>query len=159
MNKLFFIIATLAVVVLFTSASSNNEKSGVVGTAAGDFTVSNDDGQVSLRQLRGKYVLLTLWSSTDVVSRLDNIRCDRYAASSHSVERLSVNFDRSKALFNELVAADSLDVSTQYYCEREERSVFEQKWGTNQYNTYLISPSGAVVAVNPTNQEISRLVN
>lgn len=153
-------MVTLAVVVLFTSASSNNEKSGIVGTAASDFTVGNDDGQMSLKQLRGKYVLLTLWSSADVASRLDNIRCDRYAAISQSVERLSVNFDRSKALFNELVAIDGLDSSTQYYCERQARSVFEQKWGTDHhYNTYLISPSGTVVAVNPTNQEISRLVN
>ena len=102
-------MATLAVVMLFTSASSNNERSGIVGTSAADFTVGNYNGVVSLSQFRGKYVLLSLWSSTDVVSRLDNIRCDRFAAASQSVELLSVNFDRSKALFNELVAADGLD--------------------------------------------------
>ena len=153
-------MATLAVVMLFTSASSNNERSGIVGTSAADFTVGNYNGVVSLSQFRGKYVLLSLWSSTDVVSRLDNIRCDRFAAASQSVELLSVNFDRSKALFNELVAADGLDATTQYYCERRDRATFEKKWGTGQqYNSYLIGPSGAVVAVNPTNQEISRLVN
>ena len=160
MKKIFLIISTLAVVVLFSSASSNNEKGGLVGSAASDFTVSNDDGEVSLRQLRGNYVLLTLWSSADAVSRLDNIRCDRYVADATGVVQLSVNFDRSKALFNELVAADSLNTSTQYYCEYQARSAFNLKWGTGQhYNTYLINPSGTVVAVNPTNQEITRLVN
>lgn len=159
MKKLLFILATLAVVVMFTSAS-NNVKGGLVGSAASDFTISNDDGKVSLSQYRGKYVLLTLWSSADALSRLDNIRCDRYVAEVDGVVQLSVNFDRSKALFNELVATDGLDSSTQYFCESQDRSVFEQKWGTgHQYNTYLISPSGTVVAVNPTNREISRLVN
>ncbi len=152
-------MATLAVVMLFTSASSNNGKGGIVGKSAGDFTISNADGVMSLSQLRGKYVLLTLWSSADVVSRLDNIRCDRYATTSEKVVQMSVNFDRSKLLFDELVAADSLNTSTQYYCESQDRSIFEQKWGGNQqYNSYLINPSGTVIAVNPSNQEINRLV-
>ena len=152
-------MATLAVVMLFTSASSNNGKGGIVGKSAGDFTISNADGVMSLSQLRGKYVLLTLWSSADVVSRLDNIRCDRYASTSENVVPMSVNFDRSKLLFDELVAADSLNTSTQYYCERQDRSIFEQKWEANQqYNSYLINPSGTVIAVNPSNQEINRLV-
>ena len=152
-------MATLAVVMLFTSASSNNGKGGIVGKSAGDFTISNADGVMSLSQLRGKYVLLTLWSSADVVSRLDNIRCDRYATTSEKVVQMSVNFDRSKLLFDELVAADSLNTSTQYYCERQDRSIFEQKWEANQqYNSYLINPSGTVIAVNPSNQEINRLV-
>ena len=153
-------MATLAVVVLFTSASSNNAKGGIVGSAASDFTVVNNDGKVSLSQLRGNYVLLTLWSSADATSRLDNIRHDRYATSDDKVVMMSVNFDRSKALFDELVAADSLDTSKQYFCEQQQRSAFNQKWGTGQqFNTYLIDPSGTVVAVNPTNQEITRLVN
>ncbi len=149
----------LAVVVLFTSASSNNEKSGIVGTAAADFTIGNGDGVVSLSNYRGKYVLLTLWSSTDVTSRLDNIRHDRNATASATLVQMSVNFDRSQALFNELVAADSLDSSAQYYCEYKDRALFNEKWGASrQYNSYLISPSGTVVAVNPTDQEITRLV-
>lgn len=145
--------------MLFTSASGSNEKGGIVGTSAGDFTISNADGVMSLKQLRGKYVLLTLWSSADVVSRLDNIRCDRYATKSSSVVQLSVNFDRSRLLFNELVAADSLASSSQYYCERQDRSLFERQWGVSQqYNSYLISPTGTVLAVNPTNEELNRLV-
>lgn len=153
-------MVTLALVVLFTSASSNNEKSGIVGTSAADFTIGNYEGVVSLNQFRGKYVLLTLWSSADVVSRLDNIRYDRYAAKSADLVQLSVNFDRTKALFNELVTADGLDASAQYYCEYQDRSIFNEKWGASQqYNTYLISPSGTVIAVNPTSQDISRLVN
>lgn len=160
MKKLLFIMVTLAVVVLFTSASSNNEKGGIVGTHASDFTIGNDNGMMSLSQLRGKHVLLTLWTSADVVSRLDNIKYDRYVSKSTNVVQLSVNFDRSKALFDELVAADSLDTSGQYFCERQDRSIFEKKWGAGrQYNTYLINPSGTVVAVNPTDEEISRLIN
>ena len=149
----------MVLVMLFTSASSDKGKGGIVGTSAADFTVSNADGVVSLSQFRGKYVLLTLWSSTDIVSRLDNIGHDRDAAKAGNVVPLSVNFDRSRALFDELVAADSLETSAQYYCERQDRSVFEQKWGVKQqYNSYLISPSGTVLAVNPSSQELNRLV-
>ena len=159
MKKLLFVVVTLAVVMLFTSASSDNKKGGIVGSHASDFTIGNDDGMVSLSQLRGKHVLITLWSSADVVSRLDNIKYDRYISKSPNVVQLSVNFDRSKALFDELVAADSLNASGQYYCEVQDRSTFEKKWGIGkQFNTYLIGPSGNVVAVNPTDQEINRLV-
>ena len=160
MSKSFLLIATMAVVMLFTSASNNsNGKDGIVGRAASDFTVSNSQGTVRLSQLRGQYVLLTLWSSADALSRLDNIRHDRYASQPAGLVTLSVNFDRSEALFGELVAADSLDASTQYYCQAQDRAVFAQQWGTaRQYNSYLIGPSGTVIAVNPTSQEITRLV-
>lgn len=159
MKKFLFIMMTAAVLVMFTSASSNKEKDGIVGTHAADFTIGNDNGMMTLKQLRGKYVLLSLWSSADVVSRLENIRCDRYVSNQDRVQQVSVNFDRSRALFDELVAADSLDASTQYFCDRQDRSVFEKKWGSGkQYNTYLIDPSGTVIAVNPTNQDLSRLV-
>ncbi|MBR6490157.1 MAG: hypothetical protein IKT03_06445 [Muribaculaceae bacterium] len=159
MKKLVFMMMTVMVAVMFTSAGSNSGKSGILGTSAGDFTIGNDDGVINLKQLRGKYVLLSLWSSADVISRLENIKYDRLASKSADVVQLSVNFDRSRLLFDELVAADSLKASSQYFCEIQDRSVFEEKWGARQqYNTYLISPSGTVLAVNPSNDDLSRLV-
>jgi len=159
MKKFLFIMMTLAVVVMFTSASGNTGKDTIVGTAATDFTVGNASGIVSLNDMHGKYVLLTLWSSADVVSRLDNINYDRYVAGKSNVVQVSVNFDRTRALFDELVAADSLNASNQYFCDHQDRTVFEQKWGASyQYNTYLINPSGTVIAVNPSTEEVTRLV-
>lgn len=158
MKKLLFILSTLALVVMFTSANSNKNAS-MVGIAAGDFTIGNDEGVVSLKQLHGEFVLLTLWSSTDVDSRLENIKYNRYAAQSEKTVQLSVNFDRTKALFDELVKADSLDASSQYFCQIQDRSFFEERWGANKrYNTYLINPLGTIVAVNPSDDELSRIV-
>lgn len=159
MKKLFFIMVTLVAVLIFTSASTKTNGGSLEGTTATNFTIGNDDGVVNLTQFRGQYVLLSLWSSADIVSRLDNIRCDRYAAQSSAIKLMSVNFDRSRALFDQLVANDSLNASSQYFCDKQDRSVFEQHWGTTQQlNTYLINPKGVVVAVNPSNQELAAMV-
>jgi peroxiredoxin len=160
MKKFIFLTVTvLALVLIFTSASGNVATDSRIGTRAASFTIGNDSSVLTLNQLRGKWVLLTLWSSADAVARLDNMRYSRIARNNDKLVQVAVNFDRSRALFDEVVSADSLDLSSQYYCERQDRKQFDQKWGTaEQFNTYLIDSRGVVVAVNPGDKELQAAI-
>jgi len=159
MKKFVFVIVTLLLMVIFTSASGSVSSDSRVGNRAANFTIANGDNAVSLNQFRGKYVLLTFWSSADAVARLDNMKFGRFAALNDKVVQLSVNFDRSRALFDEVVEADNLDITAQFYCEKQDRKQFEQKWGTlTQFNTYLIDARGMVLAVNPSEKDLLQAI-
>ena len=72
---------------------------------------------------------------------------------------MGVNFDRSKALFREVVSLDSLAVSSQFFCEIQDRPSFEKRWGSiDKPCTFLINGKGVIVAVNPTIKEIETAI-
>ena len=159
MKKIIYLVVTIVLVLAFTSARSTVTTDSRIGTKAPNFTIGNDSNVVTLNKFAGKYVLLTVWSSASAQSRLDNMRYNRLARATAGLEQLSVNFDRSRALFAEVVAADSLDASTQYYCEAQDRKTFEEKWGSHdQYNTFLINTRGVVVAINPGEKELAAAI-
>ena len=152
-------MVTCVLVLISTSASSNVSSDSRIGTRSANFTIGNDDNVVTLNQFRGKMVLLTFWSSADAVARLDNMRYNRLTRQNDKLVQLAVNFDRSRALFEEVVYADSLDTSSQFFCELQDRKPFEQKWGTSeQFNTYLIDSRGVVIAVNPSDKELLKAI-
>lgn len=160
MKKVYYLIATLVLVIIFASASSNISSDSRIGNAAPNFTIGNNDEVVTLNQFRGKYVLLNIWSSADAESRLENMRLNKMVAGSDKVVQMAVNFDRSRALFSEVITADSLDISGQFYCEVQDRAQFHKKWGTDDqsYCTFLINDKGVVVAVNPSIKELAKVV-
>lgn len=157
MKHFCYLIVTLVLVALFTSESSTINSDSRLGTTAPNFTIGNEEDVVSLKQFRGKYVLLSIWSSADANSRLANMKFNKMAQSNDKLVQLSVNFDRSRALFGEIVAADSLDTSSQYFCETQDRNAFKQKWGiADNYCTFLINTKGVVIAVNPSEKELAK---
>lgn len=58
MSKSLFTIATLAILLVFTSAYYTTPADGRVGYQAPSLTVDNQAGSISLSQLRGKYVVV-----------------------------------------------------------------------------------------------------
>lgn len=156
MKKFIFLMTTLVLVLIFTSASGTVATDSRIGAKASSFTIGNDSSVVTLSQFRGSYVLLSFWSSADAISRLDNMRYSKLAQGNDKLELVAVNFDRSRALFDEVVLADSLDTSCQYFCESQDRKQFDKSWGTSeQFNTYLIDRRGVVIAVNPSDNELT----
>lgn len=146
----------MCVVLVFTSSRSTLSSDSRVGTHASNFSISNEDRVVELAQFKGKFVVLNMWTSADALTRLENIQLDRMARSNGKFVHLAVNFDRSKALFREVVTIDSLDVASQFFCENQDRRAFEKKWGKiSEPCTFLINADGVIVAVNPTASEIN----
>ncbi len=155
MKKFVCLFVTLCVVLVFTSSRTTVSNDSRVGTRAANLSIGNETNVVELSQFSGKYVVLNMWTSADAITRIENIELNKIARNNDKVVHMGVNFDRSKALFKEVMSLDSLEVSSQYFCELQDRPEFEKKWGSiDKPCTFLINGKGVIVAVNPTLNEI-----
>lgn len=158
------IIVIFAALLGFGSASTSNAVDGKVGSLAPMFKVERADTTVALDDMKGKWVLLNFWSSSDAGSR---IACKEYTeleqnlASGNSGERfhlLSVNIDRSERLFREIVRRDGLSAKSQFYIENGHADKLVRDYHLESgLNSYLIDPSGRIVAKNPTAHQLIEL--
>jgi peroxiredoxin len=159
MKKLVFLLLTLGVVMFFTSSRTTISSDSRVGTKAPDLSIANETSVVELDNYKGKFVVMNMWTSADAITRIENIELNKLARDNDKLVHLAVNFDRSKALFMEVLALDSLDVSSQYFCEHQDRPSFQKRWGSIDHPcTFLINGDGVIVAVNPTIDEINKAV-
>lgn len=159
MKKFVCLLITLCVVLVFTSSRTTISNDSRVGTKASNFSIGNEENVVELEQYRGKFVVLNMWTSADAVTRLENIELNKIAHNNPQIVHMGVNFDRSKALFREVVSLDSLAVSSQFFCEIQDRPSFEKRWGSiDKPCTFLINGKGVIVAVNPTIKEIETAI-
>lgn len=158
MTKTLFAIVTVAFLIVFTSVGSTEVVDSKVGHEAPQLELDGRAGKMSLQSHRGGYVLLTFWSSDDANSRVKNLQYDRAADKKEGVVHLSVNFDRTENLFEEICKMDNLSQGTQFYCNDEQRMRLLELWRQeNGYSTFLINPEGLIVAVNPELSELQKI--
>ena len=157
MNKTLITIVTAALILL-TSARYTTPSDGRVGYQAPSLTLSNDDTTVQLQDFRGKYVVVTFWSSAQPVSRIANAEMSEATAESKIVH-LAVNMDRSRGLFDQLIALDQLDGKAQFHIDLDAQEKVMESWRqkSGNFNSFLIDPKGKIVKLNPTPEDIARL--
>ena len=159
MRKALLAFATLAILLVFSSAYSTKTIDSRVGYLAPVFSVSNNDTTMSLQQMKGKYVLLTFWSSADADSRISNIHYNRIASTNSKVQHLAVNYDRSANVFNEVAKLDNLALGTQFHDNEGSKSTIHENYRNDKkrISTSLINPEGEIISENPTDIEIAQL--
>lgn len=142
MKKTMILIAAFAILFTSLSAAVDDRRVAAYGKEAPTVVVERDGTSMALDALRGKWVVLSFWSTTDPLSRLTQNRIasivksgnghDANGASGNDtetefktpagvyslsgqtkVEVLSVNFDRSETLMREIVSLDNLLESSQ----------------------------------------------
>ena len=106
------------VVLLISSLTSFVEKDkptgGLnVGDMAPDFkiqTMSAEQSQTELSDLKGKYVLLSFWASYDAQSRMQNASLSNALRSTarNNVKMVSVSFDEYQSIFEETIRKDQI---------------------------------------------------
>lgn len=125
-----------------------------VGDKTPALSAGNNRGELTLDQLKGHYVLLDFWTSSDAGSRLKSNEYNSLKATDCDGKLpllVSVNFDKSKRLFDEIVKRDHLNADTQYHVGGKDAELIRDSFRLNgNYNSYLIGPEGRVVMVNPT---------
>lgn len=154
------LIRFVGVVLLFilASASSGNYYGVEVGEQAPNFEVSNETHSLQLQSLRGKYVVVTFWSSADADSRIANMMHDRAASSNENLEHVALNFDESQPLWNEICKLDGLNTNSQFYARNEAGAKLMKAWKQNEgFTSLLIDPYGVVVALNPSEKMLNQL--
>lgn len=157
MSKSLFTIATLAILLVFTSAYYTTPADGRVGYQAPSLTVDNQAGSISLSQLRGKYVVVSFWSSAQPESRISNLQLDR-ATSLRGIHHMSVNMDESEALYHQLVNVDRLHSQWLSHCDSASQDQLRRTWRQErEYCSFLIDPEGRIIQKNPTAQDLAHL--
>jgi len=157
-------IAFLSAVALLISAYSERiiaAKIGQHGTPEIKI-LANDSVNVSLDNLRGRYVLVNFWDSTNAVSRIAAGEYDRFLhRNTHRpFELVSVNTDADRTLFHEIIKKDDLDSSTQFHISdsRSKRTAARYRVDDG-FSSYLLDPQGKIVAINPTIETLERFLS
>lgn len=160
MKKTLLAIVIFAAIFIFTSAGYQAPADSRIGHSAPGFVVSDKDATFELQGLRGRYVLVAFWSSTDAESRIANIRYDRVANNRNDLEYVAVNYDPSEAVFNEIVKNDSLNERKQYHDNGgTDSKIYKSYRLSDGFQSLLISPDGKIIAVNPDPEKIDEYVS
>ena len=159
------------VVLLISSLTSFVEKDkptgGLnVGDMAPDFkiqTMSAEQSQTELSDLRGKYVLLSFWASYDAHSRMQNASLSnvlRSASRNENVEMVSVSFDEYQSIFKETVRKDQIVTPTCFVETKGESSGLFKKYRLGRgFTNYLLDENGVIIAKNISAAELSAYLN
>lgn len=157
MRKSLLAVIAIVLFTLFLSASGGTATASREGETAPNFRVANSDTVFELQHHRGSYVVVTLWSSADAQSRVANCEQARLAADCEGLEHVSLNFDRSERVFDEICRLDGVDTASQFHLSPQ--SDIAREWHLDEgYASYLINPEGVIIAKNPTKEEIKNLL-
>ena len=135
-----------------------------VGDMAPDFkiqTMSAEQSQTELSDLKGKYVLLSFWASYDAQSRMQNASLSNALRStSQDVEMVSVSFDEYQSVFQETIRKDQIVTPTCFAETKGESSGLFKKYRLNRgFTNYLLDGNGVIIAKNISAAELSAYLN
>lgn len=153
MKKTVFIIALFIGVLVCAVGYSDSQYRTSLGKTAPAICLSDNDGTFNLDALKGKYVLLNFWKSTDAPSRRS---ANDYTAwlrrhPDTDVQFISVNLDESPQIYNEIMRRDSLIPATQFYAGGDTAAAISNAYGLDKgLGSMLINPDGKIIAHNPS---------
>ena len=71
--KWIFVVLIISSLISFSFVGKNTPTEGLtIGDKAPTFTICGEKQLIDLKDLRGKYVLLSFWASYDALSRMQN---------------------------------------------------------------------------------------
>lgn len=161
MRKTLTTIAIIAVLFVFTSSYNAYDVNTKVNSFAPNFSVSNSDNdKLLLSELRGDFVLVNFWSSQDATSRIKNIIYDKFIQNSKMPIRLvSINYDQSNLLYQEIIRHDNLNGSSQFHDKDGKNSEAYKRYHLETgFNSYLINREGKIIAINPTKLQLTEFI-
>jgi len=163
MNKAILTIASFVVLMVMGSAFVPADSAPAVGFKAPQLILGQDDDhQVSSVLPDGKPVLLTFWSSTDASSRVACAEYDNLFADSDLNEQMAfvaINLDRSESVYRLTAQFDGLCHGSHRHLDRTQaRRVVEDYALDDGCKSFLIGADGTVVAVNPDNDTIRKML-
>lgn len=138
-----------------------------VGDVAPNFklnSMSDSAKAKSLRDLRGKYVLVSFWASYDASSRLSNSLLSHELKKNHIskdiIEMVSVSFDEYESVFKESIRKDKIKAD---YCfletESESSELFNDYKLEQGMMNYLLDIDGVILAKNISTRELLSYFN
>ena len=159
--KWIFVVLIISSLISFSFVGKTTLTEGLtIGDKAPTFTICGEKQLIDLKDLRGKYVLLSFWASYDALSRMQNATLNHAVAQADNVEMVSVSFDEYKSIFNETIKKDQISTSN---CFVELAGVSSDLYQTYRlkrgFKNFLLDENGVIVAKDVTVSELSSYLN
>ena len=118
-----------------------------IGDRAPEFKICGEKQLMNLKDLHGKYVLLSFWASYDAHSRTQNATLNYAVSQANNVEMVSVSFDEYKSIFNETIKKDKITTPNCFVETEGEQSELYQPYRLHKgFKNYLLDENGIIIA-------------
>ena len=120
-----------------------------IGDRAPEFKICGEKQLMNLKDLHGKYVLLSFWASYDAPSRTQNAKLNYAVSKANNVEMVSVSFDEYKSIFNETIKKDRITTSNCFVeLNGNDSEVFKTYRLHKGFKNFLLDENGVIIAKN-----------
>lgn len=162
MKKTLMLIAGIIGLFLCTSSFNTSGQGIMPGGIAPDFKFRNTDSSLSIRELRGNYVVVNFWKAGDPASRIDARQfqtLEQEEIKGIPVKQISVGTDDSESLFNAVIRQDGLNPALQYNVTGKARETLSNEFLLDKgVKSLLIGPEGTILMINPTLASLKSLL-
>ena len=158
MRKTLTAIATIALLLIFTSSYNSYNVDINIGSFAPNFEIAKEGKSTKLSELRGNYVVVNFWTSDNAESRIRNIQYDRlFKALDRNSNFIAINFDEIEGLQKELIKVDKLSDKSQFHDgSGTDSEVYKSYHLESGMNSFLLDKDGKIIAINPTKQQLTK---
>lgn len=159
-NGLF--VALIAISFIFISfIGKDTPTEGLsIGDKAPEFKICGEKELVDLKDLRGKYVLLSFWASYDANSRMRNATLNHVINQVVNVEMVSVSFDEYKSVFSETIKKDQIITGNCFVeLEGDKSEIYKAYRLHKGFKNYLLDENGVIVAKDINASQLASYLN
>ena len=156
-----FVVLVIISLTFFSFVGKDTPTEGLtIGDKAPDFKICSERQLVNLKDLKGKYVLLSFWASDDAPSRMQNAILNHAVTKTNNIEMVSVSFDDYKSVFNETIRKDQISTSNCFIELEGKNSEIYQTYRLHKgFKNYLLDKNGVIIAKNINAQQLSSYLN
>ena len=156
-----FVVLVIISLTFFSFVGKDTPTEGLtIGDKAPDFKICSERQLVNLKDLKGKYVLLSFWASYDAPSRMQNAILNHAVTKTNKIEMVSVSFDDYKSVFNETIRKDQISTSNCFIELEGKNSEIYQTYRLHKgFKNYLLDKNGVIIAKNINAQQLSSYLN
>ena len=156
-----FVVLMMISFISFSFVGKDTPTEGLtIGDKAPTFRIDGEKQTIDLKDLRGKYVLLSFWASYDAPSRMKNAALDHAVSHADNVEMVSVSFDDYKSVFNETIKKDRISASKCAVEPKGEHSELFKTYRLNRgFKNYLLDENGVIIAKDIQASQLSSYLN
>jgi len=162
MKKTILIFAFFMGLLITSSEFNKTNLNTSIGKPTPTMALEEIEQVIYENEQNGKYILLSFWSTTDGASRLAVNNYNNWINNNKPSNLcfLSVNFDKSEKLFQEIVKRDGLDEKLQFNVSGIQAKKIIKDYNLNEgYGSILIDPEGIIVAHNPSDVLLDKITN
>lgn len=156
-----FVVLVIISLTFFSFVGKDTPTEGLtIGDKAPDFKICSERQLVNLKDLKGKYVLLSFWASYDAPSRMQNAILNHAVTKTNNIEMVSVSFDDYKSVFNETIRKDQISTSNCFIELEGKNSEIYQTYRLHKgFKNYLLDKNGVIIAKNINAKQLSSYLN